>query len=84
MNELKVLEDIVNCADSWDYEACLIGNVKAGDIVTVCRNAYSLKSRCKELILAWEALPEGNHTPKEVESWLKNSMKPVMDRLRKD
>jgi hypothetical protein len=29
----ETLLEVARCADSWDPEACLLGNVKAGDIV---------------------------------------------------
>ena len=37
----------------------------------------------KEMVLAWESL-EGNrdYSPKEIERWLINDMKPVIDKFR--
>ena len=36
-----------------------------------------------QVIEAWEALPGGYHSPKEVERWMHNYMKPAIDAARK-
>ncbi|MFA6180470.1 MAG: hypothetical protein WC696_12730 [Candidatus Methylopumilus sp.] len=33
----------------------------------------------KKIIKAWEALPEGNYTPRQIERWLCDRMKPAID-----
>lgn len=40
------------------------------------------KARIAGLIAAWDALPEGYHTPRVVEEWLQNTMKPVFEDAR--
>ncbi len=43
-----------------------------------------MKSEVKKLIKAWESLKgDENYTPKEIEKWLVNEMKPAIDKLRK-
>ena len=36
---IQVLTEVQQCAEGWDKSACLVGNVRAGDIATACRNA---------------------------------------------
>ena len=38
----------------------------------------------KAVIDAWEKLSEGHYSPKEIEKWLHNDMKPVIDVLRNE
>lgn len=37
----------------------------------------------KKIVAAWEKLPEGYHSPKEVERWLVRHMSPVINKFRK-
>ena len=37
----------------------------------------------EEIVQAWEILPTGFHTPSDVEDWLVEDMKPVIDHIRK-
>ena len=38
---------------------------------------------CQDIIIpAWEALPEGNYTPAQIENWLVNEMAPAINHLR--
>ncbi len=47
-------------------------------------NKNPLRAEVKKLIKAWESLKgDKNYTPKEIEKWLVNEMKPAIDRLRK-
>lgn len=36
----------------------------------------------KQVIEAWEALPEGHHSPRTIEQWLHEHMKPAIDAAR--
>ena len=36
---IQVLTELQQCAEGWNKSACLVGNVRAGDIATACRNA---------------------------------------------
>ncbi len=38
--------------------------------------------RKDEILTAWDKLPHGNHSPRDVESWLINDMAPVINKLR--
>jgi len=45
------------------------------------KNKFSIKD-AEELVLAWEALPEGDHSGEAVSDWLLFDMKPVIDKFR--
>jgi hypothetical protein len=36
----------------------------------------------RKVVKAWEALPEGRYSPREVERWLCREMKPAIDAAR--
>jgi len=36
----------------------------------------------KEMVAAWDSLPEGNYSPDIMSDWLMDSMKPVIDKFR--
>jgi len=36
----------------------------------------------KEMVSAWESLPEGNYDSKTISDWLMDDMKPVIDKFR--
>ena len=36
----------------------------------------------RELIKAWESLDEGHYTPRKIQKWLVDVMKPSIDHLR--
>ena len=40
-------------------------------------------SLMKEMIAAWESLPEGHYDTDTIADWLYDDMKPVIDKLRK-
>jgi hypothetical protein len=42
----------------------------------------SLEESANKLVDAWESLPEGFHSPKEIGEWLAKTMKPAIDDLR--
>jgi hypothetical protein len=43
-----------------------------------------LKEAANDVIHNWEALPGGrDYSPKVIADWLKNEMKPAIDKLRK-
>jgi hypothetical protein len=42
-----------------------------------------LETLCREIVAAWESLPGGrNYSPREVEAWLADRMKPQIDAIR--
>lgn len=44
-----------------------------------------MEKQAKKVIKAWESLKgDEKYTPKEIENWLVNEMKPAIDRLRKE
>lgn len=44
-----------------------------------------MEKQAKRVIKAWESLKgDKNYTPKEIEKWLINEMKPAIDGLRKE
>lgn len=38
-----------------------------------------IETALSDLIDAWEALPQGHHSPGAVERWLRHHMKPAVD-----
>lgn len=36
----------------------------------------------RQIIQAWERLPQGNYNPRIIEFWLSNDMKPAIDAIR--
>lgn len=40
------------------------------------------KQALKKIVAAWESLPEGNHSPRVVERWMREKMKPAIDTCR--
>jgi hypothetical protein len=64
--------------DNW----VLIGNMikKRGKIKK--KNEFTIED-AREIIKAWESLEGGiNYKPKEIQNWLINDMKPVIDKFR--
>lgn len=47
-----------------------------------CVKCKQKEELIKSIVVAWEALPEGNHTPRAVESWLRNKMFPKIQKAR--
>ncbi len=46
-------------------------------------NVFSIKD-AKEIVKAWEGIDgDRNYSPKVIEAWLKYTMKPAIDKLRK-
>lgn len=36
----------------------------------------------RKCVRAWEALPQGNHSPRTVEAWMRDFLKPAIDNAR--
>ena len=45
----RILTDIQACAESWEDNACLIGNVTAGQISRLCKSVAAKDKRIAEL-----------------------------------
>ena len=41
------------------------------------------KKLLKEIVEAWESLPEGEHSYSIIQNWLVEDMKPAIDNIRK-
>ena len=46
-------------------------------------NTIDIEKSAKELIEAWESLPEGHHKPQVIQRWLVDEMGPAVAQLRK-
>lgn len=60
-----------------------MGKTKENNTEKQCDIGYFTVDDAKEVVTAWESL-EGNkrYTPKEIERWLANDMKPVIDKIK--
>jgi len=45
--------------------------------------AERLNKTVRKLIRAWESLPEGTYSPRQIQDWLVRKMKPAIDAARK-
>ena len=58
-------------------------NRTATDANTVLPAVFTIDD-AKEVVAAWESLKGGrNYSPSEIQDWLVEDMKPMMDKLRK-
>lgn len=41
--------EVLNCAMSWEPQACLLGNVRADEIVFLCKRLFELENENEKL-----------------------------------
>ncbi len=61
----RIASDILHCATSWDKDARLIGNVRAGDIAAFCtealRSRKEVTASAERIRQAMRVMPSSKH-----------------------